>query len=157
MSVSGAGALWNADTEMVRVSAAGDTVPAFNGNIPTPKGVVISSPVRDPLVAMGYSSSEVGSFSWSGAGFDGEVVVQFSKATAGGSLSLVCRFDATAGSAELPEGALAGMGVADGGVSLTVSIEGRTEVMAGGYAVALTTSSNALDSAGMVVSGPVNP
>ena len=157
MVVTGTDALWTADTDTVRVSAAGDTVPAFNGTIATPRGVTISSPIRDPMADLGYPSADVSSFTWDGAGFEGEVVVQFSKATADGSRTLVCRFDATAGSGDVTDESLAAVGVPEGGVSLSVSLEGRTEVSAGGYEVALTASSNALDSGGGVVAGSVSP
>ncbi len=135
--------------EMITFAAAGADVPAFSVTLTTPTKATITAPAKPAAGSfLAINRAQDFSVSWTGGG-SGRVQVFLSGA--GGSPSLFCKFDASAGSGKVPAAALATMTGAMG--SFAMASVAETEKSVGDWGIGASAYFNAVWPDAAIVSG----
>jgi len=138
--------------ERLTVKAAGADVPAFTGTLVAPSpSVTLEAPVFAPPQKVEVDRKAPLALVWSSAGPGGGILTASASASAsvgGRTASIVCRFDASKGSAAFPTKLLEKLPAGDGvfGASLSTT----SQLNAGDYQVTLLASSVVKNAAGQV-------
>jgi hypothetical protein len=138
---------WHAG-DMVTISAAGDTVPAFSVMLPFPSALAMTTPAAPGNSFPPFDHTMDLAFTWSPTtgSNDAHIVIQQSRPDAG--VTVACRFDRSAGTGTVPAAAMSDL---QPGMAIVVAeAQNAQTVMAGGFAVNVRTASIAMLSIGTV-------
>jgi hypothetical protein len=142
--------LWSGG-ETLTVSAPGDDVPAFDGQVDAPVRITVTSPATNAADWSLARDADL-TVTWTG-GTTGEVVVLFGTMATDDPNEVECRFQANAGQGIVPAAALGMLPAGDGYFS--VASRHVTPLPAGTWTVRVKAESDAVTSDGALVQGRV--
>jgi hypothetical protein len=146
---------WSGGETLSFASRGGEVLP-FTGTVTAPpSGIALTAPVFAPPAKVEVDRTKPLVLRWTGGGAGKLSVSSAARTSDGGSVSIVCQFDASKGTAEIPASLVAKLPLGDGviGTSVTSSTRttaGTTQASGKPYAITLQATSTVKGGSGQI-------
>lgn len=146
---------WSGGETISFASRGGEVLP-FTGTVIAPaSGIALTAPVFAPPAKVEVDRTKPLAFRWSGGGAGKLSVSSAARTSDGGSVSIVCQFDASKGAGEIPAALVGKLPVGDGVIGASVSSStqtsaGTTQASGKSYTINLQATSSVKGGSGQI-------